>query len=69
MPLRDNSLYKKMTAKITTSALGEIQGRVVDGVVHYLGIQYATLKNRLADAELVTSRPAGSGVLDATKDG
>jgi hypothetical protein len=36
-------------------------------VSQFLGIQYATLKNRLADAELVERRHGD--ILDATKDG
>lgn len=35
-------------------------------MVQYLGVKYATLKSRLADAELVERR---EGVLDATRDG
>ncbi|KAJ5643447.1 uncharacterized protein N7484_005954 [Penicillium longicatenatum] len=53
-------------AILKSSKLGEIHGREVDGVSQYLGIQYATLKNRLADAELIEER---TGVLDATNDG
>ncbi|KAJ5924523.1 carboxylesterase [Penicillium verhagenii] len=54
-------------AILKTRNLGEIRGREEDGVSQYLGIQYATLKNRLADAELVEARTGG--VLDATIDG
>lgn len=54
-------------AILKTSKLGDIRGREVDGVIQYLGIQYATLKNRFADAELIEDR--AGGVLDATKDG
>ncbi|KAJ5760370.1 carboxylesterase [Penicillium odoratum] len=54
-------------AVLKTSKLGEIRGCEADGVRKYLGIQYATLKNRLADAELVEERIGG--VLDATNDG
>ena len=56
-----------MTTVLKTSSLGEIRGRTTDGVTKYLGIQYATLKNRFADAELVESR--SGDVLDATNDG
>lgn len=51
----------------TTTHLGEIRGKTTNGVSQFLGIKYATLKNRLADAELVERR--AGGVLDATKDG
>ncbi|KAL4898094.1 Alpha/Beta hydrolase protein [Aspergillus ambiguus] len=56
-----------MTTILQTKLLGDIRGKNVDGVTHYLGIKYATLKDRFADAELVETRQAG--VLDATKDG
>ncbi|GLB02197.1 hypothetical protein AtubIFM57258_003539 [Aspergillus tubingensis] len=51
----------------TTTHLGQIRGKTTNGVSQFLGIKYATLKNRLADAELVERRDGG--VLDATKDG
>jgi len=56
-----------MAAILKTAALGEIQGKDANGVTQYLGIKYATLKNRLADAEIVESRDGD--ILDATKDG
>lgn len=56
-----------MTTTLRTTSLGEIRGKVADGVVQYLGIKYASLKNRLADAELIEKREGD--VLDATKDG
>ncbi|KAF9889576.1 hypothetical protein FE257_007084 [Aspergillus nanangensis] len=56
-----------MTTILPTTHLGEIRGKIVDGVTHFLGVQYATLKDRLADAELVETRRGE--VLDATKDG
>lgn len=56
-----------MTTILKTEALGDIRGKS-DGIVsQFLGIQYATLKNRLADAELVEQRHGG--ILDATRDG
>jgi carboxylesterase type B len=58
-----------MTAPLQTTHLGQIQGKTVDGVTHYLGLKYASLQNRIADAELVASRTAEEGILDATKDG
>lgn len=59
---------EEMTTVLKTTALGEIRGKAADGVVQYLGIKYATLRNRLADAELVERRDDGE-VLDATKYG
>lgn len=56
-----------MAALLNTTALGKVQGTTKDGVTQYLGIKYATLKNRLADAELIAERDGD--VLDATKDG
>ncbi|PCH02393.1 Carboxylesterase, type B [Penicillium occitanis (nom. inval.)] len=58
-----------MTALLQTTYLGQVQGKNIDGVTHYRGIKYASLRNRLADAELITSRSPDEGVLDATKDG
>lgn len=63
--LNFTSKTSSMTILKTTS-LGEIRDRDNNGVTQYLAIKYATLRNRLADAELVESR---EGVLDATKDG
>lgn len=56
-----------MTSVLKTSSLGDIRGKSHDGVVQYLGLKYATLKNRLADAQLVEKRDGD--ILDATKDG
>ncbi|OKL57800.1 hypothetical protein UA08_07259 [Talaromyces atroroseus] len=58
-----------MAALLQTTFLGQIQGKTADGVTHYRGIKYASLRNRLADAELVSSRSSEDGILDATKDG
>jgi hypothetical protein len=56
-----------MTTILKTEALGDIRGKS-DGIVsQFLGIQYATLKNRLADAELIEQRHGE--ILDATRDG
>lgn len=52
---------------IKTTSLGEIRGKTVDGISQYLGVKYASLKNRLADAELIEKRDGD--ILDATKDG
>lgn len=55
-----------MASTLKSASLREIRGRDNDGVIQYFGIKYATLKNRLADAELAESQ---GGVLDATRDG
>ncbi|GAQ03075.1 uncharacterized MFS-type transporter C18.02 [Aspergillus lentulus] len=56
-----------MAAIIQSRLLGEIRGKAHDGVSQFLGIQYATLKDRLADAELIEQREGN--ILDASKDG
>ena len=56
-----------MSATINTSNLGQIRGKTEDGVTRYLGIKYATLKDRFADAQLVEERQGD--ILDATADG
>lgn len=56
-----------MSTSLQTTSLGEIRGSDADGVTKYLGIKYANLKNRLADAELIESREGDA--LDATSDG
>lgn len=55
------------TTILKTSALGEIRGKTQDGVTQFLGIRYASLKDRFADAELVERR--NGDILDATADG
>ena len=51
--------------------LGRIKGvQKTDTVVQYLGLQYATLKDRFARAELAVGQQGGDGdVIDATKHG
>ncbi|KAL4963609.1 putative carboxylesterase [Aspergillus stella-maris] len=56
-----------MAATLQTTNLGTIQGKSNEGVTQYLGVPYAILKDRLADAILVESRDGS--VLDATTDG
>ena len=57
------------------ATIGAIKGlRKLPGVVQYLGVQYATLKNRFSRGELLRSYPPAhpnkqAGVLDATKLG
>lgn len=55
------------TTIIQTKHLGQIRGKVAEGVTQFLGIKYATLEDRLADAQLVEKRDGDT--LDATKDG
>lgn len=52
---------------LLTQNLGKIRGRDSDKVTQFLGIKYATLSDRLADAQLIETRDGE--VLDATKDG
>jgi carboxylesterase type B len=52
---------------LRTRYLGTIRGRSDEHVEEYLGIPYATLANRWADAVLVSS--LDGTVLDATKEG
>ncbi|EAW06756.1 putative carboxylesterase [Aspergillus clavatus NRRL 1] len=56
-----------MTTVLQIKSLGEIRGKDHDGAVQFLGIKYATLKNRFADAVLIERRDGD--VLDATKEG
>ncbi|RAK76825.1 putative carboxylesterase [Aspergillus fijiensis CBS 313.89] len=52
---------------LLTQNLGKIRGRDSNKVTQFLGIKYATLSDRLADAQLIETRDGE--VLDATKDG
>lgn len=60
---------------IQHATTGPIKGlRKLPGVIQYLGVQYATLKDRFARGELLQSYPPThpnmqAGVLDATKLG
>ena len=56
-----------MSATLKHTELGELKGNVVDGSAQFLGLKYATLKNRLAPAELLDSY--GSAPPDATSFG
>jgi len=56
-----------MSAELQHPLLGPIRGRVADGVVQYLGLKYATLKDRLAASEVCVEYVGQ--VLDATKFG
>ncbi|KAJ5967319.1 hypothetical protein N7501_003567 [Penicillium viridicatum] len=56
-----------MALTLKTTFLGEIRGKTENGVTQYLGIKYANLKNRLADAELIEQ--SLEATIDATNDG
>jgi carboxylesterase type B len=57
-----------MAARIKHQALGEIHGRQGDGVTQFLGIKYASLKDRFAASELF-EYDGWKGVIDGTKSG
>jgi hypothetical protein len=56
-----------MSATHQHPKLGQIKGNTVDGAVQFLGIKYASLKDRLATAELISHYDHGP--IDATKYG
>lgn len=56
-----------MSATFNHAHLGELRGKAVDSAVQFLGLKYASLKDRFATAELVDSYESGS--TDATKFG
>lgn len=56
-----------MATIIKTRFLGDIRGKNEGGVTQFLGIKYASLKNRFADAEMIEERKGG--ILDASTDG
>jgi hypothetical protein len=57
----------KMSTSFRHSDLGELKGVLQHGTAQFLGLKYATLRNRLAAAELAESY--GPGPTDATKYG
>ncbi|RAR15774.1 para-nitrobenzyl esterase [Stemphylium lycopersici] len=56
-----------MSATFKHAALGELEGNKVDGSIQFLGLKYASIKDRFAPPELVSDY--GSGSTDATKFG
>ena len=56
------------TVTIQHPSIGEIVGREGDGVHQFLGVQYATLENRLAESKVKTAY-GGGGSVDATRHG
>ena len=57
-----------MTTTIHHPTLGRVRGNAVDDVTQFLGVKYASLEDRFADAEMITG-PMSEGVLDATAYG
>jgi carboxylesterase type B len=57
-----------MAAHLKHRRLGQIQGKQGDGVVQFLGIKYATVKDRFAGSELV-EYGSGESMIDATNLG
>lgn len=71
-----HAIMSEESYEITQHAtIGPIKGlRKTPGVIQYLGVQYATLKDRFSRGELLQSYPAShlnkqGGVLNATKFG
>jgi carboxylesterase type B len=56
-----------MSTTLEHDSLGELKGNTKDGVAEFLGLKYATLKDRFASAELLDRY--GPGPTDATKYG
>ena len=56
-----------MAAYFVHQSLGKIRGRQGDGVVQFLGIKYASLKDRFAASELFEH--TGQDIIDGTKLG
>jgi carboxylesterase type B len=57
-----------MSTILKHGKLGEIHGVLGDDVVQFLGIQYASLKDRFAKSEIL-DRDLDSSVIDATRIG
>lgn len=55
---------------INHPTIGPLKGiKLSSKVIQFLGIQYATLKDRFARGELLVQYPSAWGILDATKFG
>jgi hypothetical protein len=57
-----------MAAKLLHPSLGGIHGRQGDGVTQFLGIKYASLKDKFAPSE-VYEHNKNNGVIDGTNLG
>jgi carboxylesterase type B len=55
-----------MSATLNHAHLGELKGNAVDKAVQFLGLKYASLKDRFSAPELVDSYGGGA---DATRYG
>jgi hypothetical protein len=56
-----------MPITIQHPGLGEVKGNAADGTAEFLGLQYATIRNRLATAEMISNK--GTECIDATSYG
>ncbi|KAL5317254.1 hypothetical protein ACEPPN_014349 [Leptodophora sp. 'Broadleaf-Isolate-01'] len=56
-----------MTSEFSHPSLGLIRGKVTEDVVQFLGIKYASIKDRFAASEVFDHR--GGNAIDATKPG
>lgn len=56
-----------MSTTLEHKDLGQVKGTAVDGTVQFRGLKYASLENRFAPPQLVTSY--GSSPIDASKYG
>jgi hypothetical protein len=61
------TLQRAMSTSLHHTKLGELKGNIADGNAQFLGLKYATLKDRLATAELIDNY--GTRLTDATKFG
>ena len=49
--------------------LGKIRGKLKDNVIQFLGVKYATLKDRFAEPQLARGKDNKEDVLDSTEYG
>lgn len=56
-----------MESEIVHPSLGTILGNKKEGVVQFLGIKYASIKDRFAPSEIFDH--SGSNVIDGTRPG
>jgi hypothetical protein len=59
--------YADLPAPLNHHQLGRVQGRYGKGVIQYLGLKYASLDHRFAEAKLVAYD--GLSKIDATRHG
>jgi hypothetical protein len=67
LPLQVLHHHIRMLSTLKHAKLGKINGVAVDGTVQFRGLKYASLKNRFAPPQLVTSYETES--TDATRYG